>query len=73
MPEMSKITRLFKSRSKAKAWVDACVSKFPGRVTGGVAYAKDDSSYWAQIWGDITPEMAEEMRPVRGFFKYRQL
>lgn len=72
---MSKVIRSFKTRQKAREWVDQCRMRYPGKVTGGSTCARSDSSYWAQVWGDITQEMADSMKPAsekKSYFEYKK-
>lgn len=71
---MPKLIRSFRGKEKARAWIDSNKKKYPGKVLGGAVYSISGSIYHAYIYGDITPEMVEEIRPKRKvqIFEYKQ-
>lgn len=73
---MAKVTRTFGRRTAALEWVASMKAQFPGKVIGGsvASTGHEGSNAIAYVFGDITPEMAEQMKSKgrrNGRFEYK--
>lgn len=68
---MSKVIRAFQTRAAARAFVDKAKAKYKG-INYGAVYMVNQK-FRAMLSGEITPEMAEELKGrARTVFEYRE-
>lgn len=72
---MPKIVRSFNTKTEAQKWVADMKKIYQGKVVGGSTYSTDRRRMRAYIFGDITEDMAAEIRSRQkgnGYFEYKK-